>query len=106
LEQFGFGSFIQDFVSGGPKNYAFMVFYPATGKRTSKRKVKGITLNYNNSEFVNFTSLRNMILEDETPFHVHNPKKVKRKHGGVVVFEPETKEYKVVFKKRQLFGQM
>ena len=78
-----------------------MVFCPATGKRTSKCKVKGITLNYNNSE-VNFNSLRSMILEDDTPLHVHNPKKIKRKHCGVVVSEPETKEYKVVFKKRRL----
>jgi hypothetical protein len=73
LEEFGFGSFIEEFISGGPKNYAFMVFCPAIGKRTSKCKVKGITLNYNNSEVVNFTSLRNMILENHTPFYVHNP---------------------------------
>jgi hypothetical protein len=43
-----------------------------------------------------------MILNDNTPLHVHNPRKIKRKHGGVVVSEPETKEYKVVFKKRRL----
>jgi len=42
-----------------------------------------------------------MILKDTTPVHVYNPKKIKRKHGGVVS-EPETKEYKVVFKKRRL----
>jgi len=29
-------------------------------------------------------------------------KKIKRKHCGVVVSELETKEYKVVFKKRRL----
>ena len=33
--------------------------------------------------------------------HVHNPRKIKRKHGGIVVSEPEKKEYKVVFKKRR-----
>jgi hypothetical protein len=42
LEEFGSGSFIQEFVSGDPKNYAFSVFYPSTGKRTNKCKVKGI----------------------------------------------------------------
>ena len=36
LEEFGSGSFIEEFVSGGPKNYAFKVFCPATGKRTTK----------------------------------------------------------------------
>ena len=79
-----------------------MVFCPATGKRTSKFKVKGITLNYNNSEDVNFTSLRSMILQEDTPLHVHNTKKIKRNHCGVVVSEPETMEYKFVFKKRRL----
>jgi hypothetical protein len=104
LEEFGSGSYIEEFVSGGPKNYAFTVLCPATEKRTSKCEVKGITLNYNNSQVVNFTSLRKMILEDSTPLHVHNPKKIKRKNGGVVVSETESKEYKVVFKKRRLMG--
>ena len=30
-----------------------------------------------------------MILEDAAPVHVHNPRKNKRKHGGVLVSEPE-----------------
>jgi hypothetical protein len=44
-----------------------------------------------------------MILEDNTPLHVHNPKKMKRKHGGVVVSEPESKEYKVVLRSSGLW---
>ena len=50
-------------------------------------------MNYENSKVVNYTSLRDMILEDGPPVHVHNPKKIERKHGGIVVSEPETKEY-------------
>jgi len=88
LEEFGSGSYIEEFVSGGPKNYAFSVFSPTTGKRKTRCKVKGITLNYDNSKVVNFTSLRNMILEDNSPLYVHKPRKIKRKHGGVVVSEP------------------
>jgi hypothetical protein len=109
LEEYGCGSFLEEFVSGTPKNYAFSVFRPATGKRISKCKVKGINLNYSNSEVLNFTALRNMILEDDTSLHVHNPRKIKRKHVGVVVSEPEIKEYKFVFKKRRLmddFGSL
>jgi hypothetical protein len=102
LEEFGSDSYIEEFVSGGPKNYAFSVFCPTTGKHTTMCKVKGITLNYENSKVVTFTALRHMVLEDDTPLHVHNPKKIKWKHGGVVVSETETKEYKVVFKKRRL----
>jgi hypothetical protein len=89
-------------LSGGPNKYEFSVFCPSTGKRTTKCKVKGITLNYENSKVVNFTTLSDMILKDTASVHVHNPNMIKRKHFGVVVSEPETKEYKVVFKKRRL----
>ena len=43
-----------------------------------------------------------MILKDAAQCMYTIRKKIKRKQGGVVVSEPETKEYKVVFKKRQL----
>jgi hypothetical protein len=43
-------------------------------------------------------------VEDNTPLHVHNPKQIKMKHGGVFVSQPESKGYKVVFKKRRLMG--
>ena len=45
-----------------------------------------------------------MILQHNSPLYVHNPRKIKRKRGGVVVSEPERKEYKVVFKKRRLLN--
>ena len=77
LEECGPVSFIQEFVSGGPKNYVFSVFCSSTGKRATKCKVKGITLNYKNSKVLNFTALRNVILENAAPAHVHNPKKIK-----------------------------
>jgi len=80
---------------------AFSVFCPSTGKCTTKYKVKVITLNYENSKFVNFTSLRNMILEDDTTLNVHNPRKIKRGHGSVVS-EREKNEYKFVFKEHRL----
>jgi hypothetical protein len=51
------------FISGGPKKYAFSVICPSTGKR------KGITLKYENSTVVNFTSLEDIIMEDVPPVH-------------------------------------
>jgi hypothetical protein len=50
LEKFGSGSFIDEFVSGGHKNYAFSIICPSTAKSTTTCKVKGITLNYANSK--------------------------------------------------------
>jgi hypothetical protein len=69
------GSYIEEFVSDGPKNYAFSVFCTSTEKRTTKCKVNGITMNYENSKVLKFTSLRRMILEDDSPVHLHYPKK-------------------------------
>lgn len=43
-----------------------------------------------------------MIRKVTAHVHVHNPKNIKRKHGGVVVSEHETCEYKFVFKNRRL----
>jgi hypothetical protein len=106
LEEYGSDSFIEQFLSGGPKNYAFSVFFPSTGKRTTKCKVKGITLNYKNSKVVNFDTLNQMILQNAPPIHVHNPRNIKRKQGGVVVSEPESKEHKVVYKKRRLMDNL
>ena len=80
----------------------FSAFCPSTGKRATKCKVKGITFNYENSKAVNFTAVRNMVLQNAVPMHFYDPKKIKRIQGVVVVSEPETKEYKVVFKKRRL----
>ena len=104
LEEVGSGFFTQEFVSNGPKNYAFSVYCPSTGKHETKCKVKRINSNYENANIVNLTTLRNIILKDTTPAHEHNAKKIKRKHGGVVVSEPETKEYKVVVKKGRLMS--
>jgi hypothetical protein len=105
LEVYGPNSYIDEFASVGPKNYAFSVLCPSTGKRTYKCKVKGITLNYDSSKVVNFATLKSMIIENSEPVHLHNPKKIIRKHGCVVATKPESKEYKVVFKKRRLIGE-
>jgi len=76
----------------------FSLICPWTGKRTTKCKVNGVPL-----KVVNFTSLRDMIPEDAPPEHVHNPKTIKRKHCGIVLSEPETKEDKVVWRSAGLW---
>jgi hypothetical protein len=94
LEEFGQGSYITEFVSGVPKNYAFSVLCLWTETHKTRCKEKSITLNYNTSKVVNFDSLRKMVKEDPTSVDVHNPKKFKRKHGGRVISAPESKGIK------------
>jgi hypothetical protein len=54
------GEYIEEFISGWPKNYA----YRAAGGKTVC-KVRGITLNYTASLLVNFTSILDMIAKEE-----------------------------------------
>jgi len=92
LEEYGSCSFVEEFVSGGPKNYAFLLFCPSNGKRATKCELNCITLNCENSKCFNYKTLRDMILEITPLVHENNPWKMNRKHGGLVVSEQEKKE--------------
>jgi hypothetical protein len=95
LEEFGSGSFIQEFVSGGLKITRLRYFAPLPVEL--QINVKGITLNYENSKVVNFTSLKRHDSGRRATCTCTQFKRFKRRHGGLVLAEPETKEYKVVF---------
>ena len=51
---------ISEFVSGGPKNYAYKTFKYVTEVEKTVYKVRGITLNYNASQLVNFEKIKNV----------------------------------------------
>jgi hypothetical protein len=88
--------YIEEFVSGGPKNYAYRVV-SGTGATKTVCNVRGITLNYNASKIVNFDVIKKKILKvgSQDVVSVHTDKKIKRKRnggGGVsIVTEPEDK---------------
>ena len=102
--ELGEGEYIEEFVSGGPKNYAFKV----RNRDVTRSKVRGITLNYTAMQLVNFNVIREMILKG-TPETVtdHTAKKIKRKRAGgggtcvALVSEPEDKIYRLSFLKRR-----
>jgi hypothetical protein len=99
--------YIEEFVSGGPKNYAYKIVNSATNQRKTICKVRGITLNYNASHLVNLDVIRDMILKRKTEENVtvYKAKKIKRKRtgGGVVsiITKPEDKIYRISFFKRR-----
>jgi len=84
---------------GWTKELRVFCVLPLDRKTDDQIQVKGHK--HENSKVVKITTLRDRILIDTAPMHVHNPKKMKRKDGGVVS-EPETMEYKFVFKNRRL----
>jgi len=53
---------VSEFVSGGPKKYAYKTWNSVTGAENTICKVRGITLNYSGSKLVNFEKIKAMIL--------------------------------------------
>jgi len=53
-----------EFESGGPKKYAYTIIYTSNivNQKKTVCKVRGITLNYNVSQLVNFDVIKDMIL--------------------------------------------
>src|SRR5215510_5728197 len=99
--------FIHEFVSGGPKNYAYKISNTDASKEPKTVcKVRGITLNYTAIQVVKFDVLKQMILRGEPDVvMVHTEKKIKRKRkleGCVsIITEPEDKKYRISFFKRR-----
>jgi len=97
--------YISEFVSGGPKNYAYKVTDTVAGRATTVCKVRGITLNYSAKQLVNFDVIRDMVLETgaEPTVTVHT-ENIKRKRKGVtvaIVTEPADKTYRISFIKHR-----
>ena len=61
LAERGAGSYISSFVSEGPKFYAYIVRKP-DGTTDEICKVKGIMLNYANSQHVNYDEIRSFVM--------------------------------------------
>ncbi|XP_055389973.1 uncharacterized protein LOC129618958 [Condylostylus longicornis] len=62
LESYGQGSYVTEFVSGGPKNYAYKVFSTKDNSEKVVCKVKGIRLNYDASHKINFETMKEAVL--------------------------------------------
>ena len=114
------GDYITEFVSGGPKNYAYKTFL---GEQVCK--VKGFSLNYVNSQLINFSSMLQLVstpkrdnLNSTRSVKLGKRKAEKKKEDKIILTNPrkitrqklkrkiynreERKEYKVVYDKRVL----
>ena len=63
-KDYGPGSYIVEFCSGGPKTYAYIVFSTDLNELKEVCKIKGLTLNLSASKKLNFHSLKSMILRE------------------------------------------
>jgi hypothetical protein len=55
---------IIEFVTGGPKNYAYKIARPDKDGNTTICKVRGIALNYKNSLTINFDTIKDMVINN------------------------------------------
>ena len=72
---------ISEFESSGPKYHAYKIVNARTSEKKTVCKVRGITLNYIASQFVNFGSIKDIILcaDVEDVITVRTERKIKRK---------------------------
>ena len=97
------GDHITEFVSGGPKNYAFIT---SSGNTTCK--VKGFTLNYINSQVMNFDVMRDLVLYRPTD-KVSMPKasEIRRNKWKRTLDNRESsKDYQLVYTKRRRLANL
>ena len=90
------GHYIEEFVSGGPKNYAMRL-----DNGDEVVHVRGFTLNFHNSQLINFQAIKDMVLHGREGATIINPHKITRVvRKRKIVNEKESKKYSLVYTKR------
>ena len=92
------GNFITEFVSGGPKNYAYK-----TDTGHTECTVKGYPINYLTSLVLNFDTIKHTVVEDnKNKIVVPQLKFIKDKSEWQIKTEIQNKEYRFIYDKRVL----
>ena len=94
------GRYIVTFVAGGPKSYAYQL-----NDGSTVCKIRGITLNYKNSQVLNYNVLNRMVkkLNTKETYKVtvtdnhHITRDIKRQR---ILSKPLSKDYRIVYDKR------
>ena len=101
-EDYGHGSFITEFVAGGPKNYAYKVAVGGDPEIIKICiKVRGITINQSCDQLVTFENLKAMVLGEQDPITVPIPRQITRLPGWKIVTRPTSKRWQAVNTKRR-----
>lgn len=96
------GSFITEFVSAGPKNYAYRVAIGGDlNNIKTVIKVRGISINSSCHDTVTFDRLKDMVVNDTPHTTVNIPSQIARVPGWRIVTRPTTKTWQVCLNKRR-----
>ena len=89
------GEYIEEFVSGGPNNYAYKVVNSTTNKTKNVCKGRGITLNFTAFQLMNYDVIKDIIWRcdetDKVAVHTEKKIKLKRRDGRLDITESEDK---------------
>lgn len=104
LEKDGAGSFIIEFVSGGPKHYGYRFWSEKSKKIKTVVKVKGFRIDHESSAIINFDNMRRMVhsfvkndFREETPVLIQRIERNKE-HQLMTVFRK--KVFRITYDKR------
>ena len=90
------GRYIKSFCSSGPKNYAYKL---DNGEEVCK--VKGFTLNFKNSQLINFEAIKGMVTQGKGGKTIRNEHKISRNMRTREVYNRvEEKTFSLVYTKR------
>ncbi len=107
LKDYGPGSYITEFISGGPKNYAYKVHSTKDGQEHICTKVKGFTLNAPTAKIITFEAMKRLVLDftqggDENEQIEVKSSEIRRLPDYRVATLTLSKRYQVVYDKRML----
>lgn len=105
LAEYGPGSYIVEFVSGGPKTYAYLVWSTNKNAFVEVCKIKGLTLNLNTSKKLNFTQLKEMVLSEVKMTLETSENRIRRTKDKNVITTKENKFFRVTGPKRRHEGK-
>ena len=92
------GIYIEEFISGGPKNYAY-----TTSDGDECCKIRGFTLNHRNSQLLNFETMKQLVTHQSGQKIILDPetKIVRDKKRRLVYNTQQKKDYQMVYTKRR-----
>lgn len=95
-DEVGGDNWIDEFVSAGPKNYAFKL-----NNGETVCKVKGFTLNYKASTILNMEAIKNIVLNDhQQKYGVESNSFLRSKYNWTITTKPMIKIYGFIYDKR------
>ncbi len=107
LKDYGPGSYITEFVSGGPKNYGYKVYSTKDNQEYTCIKIKGIALAAPTAKIITFDTIKRLVLaftqdgDDNEQVKVVS-KEIRRQPDYQLVSLMLSKMYRVVYDKRLL----